>query len=164
MAVVSKMHIKCLLNRPQVKVLLGLGGWTDSTNGEKYSKLVLDKNLRKNFVDKTVKTLQVRGFDGLSLEWNFPVCWQSNCLAGRQEEKEGFVALVKVNILVNASFHSGKLLLLTQNVNYTSTLKNVMTFCIMTVTITKINNATFSIIIMSRMTQHYSKMMIKLSK
>ena len=80
----------------QVKVLLGLGGWTDSTNGEKYSKLVQDKTLRDNFVAKTVKMLQIRGFDGLSMEWNYPVCWQSNCLAGKAAEKDGFVSLVRV--------------------------------------------------------------------
>jgi hypothetical protein len=52
---------------------------------------------RKNFVSKTVKMLQLRGFDGLSFEWNFPVCWQSNCLLGSSDEKQGFVALVKAS-------------------------------------------------------------------
>ena len=89
---------------PQIKVLLGLGGWTDSTNGEKYSKLVTDKANRDNFVSKTAKMLEIRGFDGLSLEWHFPVCWQSNCLAGKQAEKEGFVALVKVKTLILICF------------------------------------------------------------
>jgi chitinase len=57
---------------------------------------VTDKKSRDNFVVKTVKMLETRGFDGLALEWNFPVCWQSNCLAGKRSEKEGFVALAKV--------------------------------------------------------------------
>ncbi len=55
-----------------------------------------DKANRDNFVSKTVKMLEIRGFDGLSLEWQFPVCWQSNCRAGKPAEKEGFAALVKV--------------------------------------------------------------------
>ena len=34
-------------------------------------------------------------FDGLSLEWQFPVCWQSDCKKGSSKDKEGFVSLVK---------------------------------------------------------------------
>jgi chitinase len=81
---------------PEVKVLLGLGGWTDSTNGQKYSKLVNDEPSRKNFVEKTVKMLEIRGFDGLSLEWHFPVCWQSDCKSGNPSDKSGFTSFVKV--------------------------------------------------------------------
>ena len=36
-----------------------------------------------------------RKFDGLSLEWQFPVCWQSDCKKGSSKDKEGFVSLVK---------------------------------------------------------------------
>ena len=44
---------------------------------------------------KLVKMLIRRKFDGLSLEWQFPVCWQSDCKKGSSKDKEGFVSLVK---------------------------------------------------------------------
>jgi len=94
----NRLQSTARTQNPQVKVLLGLGGWTDSTNGEKYSKLVTNKSARDNFVTKTVKMLETRGFDGLSLEWNFPVCWQSNCLLGKATEKAGYADLVRVTI------------------------------------------------------------------
>ena len=95
----NRLQSTARTQNPQVKVLLGLGGWTDSTNGEKYSKLVTSKTARDNFVTKTVKMLETRGFDGLSLEWHFPVCWQSNCLAGKAVEKAGFADLVQVKMI-----------------------------------------------------------------
>jgi len=89
---------------PKVKVLLGLGGWTDSTNGDKYSRLVNDEPSRKNFVEKTVKMLKIRGFDGLSVEWHFPVCWQSDCKSGNPSDKSGFTSLLKVKVLNSLIF------------------------------------------------------------
>ena len=73
---------------------MALGGWTDSS-GDKYSTLVRDKAKRSNFVTKVVKMLKTRQFDGLSLEWQYPVCWQSNCRAGNAGDKQGFSQLVK---------------------------------------------------------------------
>ena len=73
---------------------MALGGWTDSS-GDKYSKLVNNPSKRANFVSKTVETLKTRQFDGLSLEWQYPVCWQSDCNAGNVEDKQGFSQLVK---------------------------------------------------------------------
>ena len=71
-----------------------MGGWTDSS-GDKYSKLVNDPSKRENFVQKTVKMLKTRQFDGISLDWQYPVCWQSNCNAGNAEDKRGFAQLIK---------------------------------------------------------------------
>ena len=82
------------MQNPNVKILLALGGWTDSS-GDKYSKLVNNPSKRANFVSKTVKTLKTRQFDGLSLEWQYPVCWQSDCNAGNAKDKQGFSKLVK---------------------------------------------------------------------
>ena len=61
-----------------MKVILALGGWTDSGT-DKYSRLVGDAESRRRFVDKAVQLLTDYGFDGLSLDWHYPVCWQVNC-------------------------------------------------------------------------------------
>ena len=82
------------IQNPDVKILLALGGWTDSSS-DKYSKLVNDPSKRENFVQKTVKMLKTRQFDGISLDWQYPVCWQSNCKAGNAGDKRGLAQLIK---------------------------------------------------------------------
>ncbi len=38
--------------------------------------------------------MQTHGFDGLSFDWQYPVCWQSDCSKGNPAEKEGFATLI----------------------------------------------------------------------
>lgn len=78
---------------PQVKILLALGGWTDST-GDKYSRLVQDPKKRSNFVKSVTKMLVTRKFDGLSLEWQYPSCPNSDCSKGNPGDKQNFARLV----------------------------------------------------------------------
>lgn len=58
-----------------IKVLLGLGGWNDS-NDDKYSKLVSSPSARRKFVHRVAQFVEKHGFDGLDLDWEFPICWQ----------------------------------------------------------------------------------------
>ena len=78
-----------------IKVLLAVGGWTDSGT-DAYSRMVNDPEKRRNFVEKAIELLKVHKFDGLSLDWQYPVCWQSDCRRGPASDKEGFTALVQV--------------------------------------------------------------------
>lgn len=59
-----------------VKILLGLGGWNDSKEN-KYSRLA-DSSTIEQFAQYTAQFIQKHGFDGLHLNWQFPVCWQVN--------------------------------------------------------------------------------------
>ncbi|XP_042232701.1 chitotriosidase-1-like [Homarus americanus] len=68
---------------PQVKLLLGLGGWTDSRS-DKYSRLVSNSQRRAAFTAHVVRFLQDYGFDGLDLDWEYPA-YQSSAA-----DKEGF--------------------------------------------------------------------------
>ncbi|XP_068629927.1 probable chitinase 10 [Battus philenor] len=77
-----------------VTVLLGLGGWTDSA-GDKYSRLVSSSAARTKFVVKAVSFLKAHNFKGLHLDWNYPVCWQSNCKKGAKSDKQNFAKLVQ---------------------------------------------------------------------
>ena len=77
-----------------MKVLLALGGWNDS-EGDKYSKLVNDPDKRKKFVESAVAFLKENNFDGLDLDWEYPTCWQVDCTAGPNSDKEAFTAWVK---------------------------------------------------------------------
>ncbi|KAK9881823.1 hypothetical protein WA026_017335 [Henosepilachna vigintioctopunctata] len=74
--------------------LLSLGGWTDSVK-DKYSKLVSSASNRRKFVVSTVDFLKKYGFKGLHFDWNYPVCWQSNCNKGPASDKTNFVELIK---------------------------------------------------------------------
>lgn len=78
-----------------VKVLLGLGGWTDSA-GDKYSRLVSSSTARSKFIQKIIPFLRLHNFDGLHLDWNYPVCWQSNCKKGARSDKANYATFIQV--------------------------------------------------------------------
>lgn len=80
--------------RNGAKVTLALGGWNDSL-GDKYSKLVRDAAARARFVKHAVEFIEKYDFDGLDLDWEYPVCWQVDCQKGYPDEKEGFAKLVQ---------------------------------------------------------------------
>lgn len=76
------------------KVLIAIGGWNDSLGG-KYSRLVNSAAARKKFIDHVIKFIMKHNFDGLDLDWEYPVCWQVDCKKGPPSDKEGFSAWVK---------------------------------------------------------------------
>ena len=57
------------------KVILALGGWNDSA-GNKYSRLVNSSKNRKKFIENVIVFIEKHGFQGLDLDWEYPVCWQ----------------------------------------------------------------------------------------
>lgn len=90
-----------------IKVSLALGGWNDS-QGDKYSRLVRSPEARRRFVNQALEFVERFGFEGLDLDWEYPVCWQVECKKGFPDEKEGFAALVRE---LYAAFHPKGLLL-----------------------------------------------------
>jgi len=82
------------LRKHGIKVLIAIGGWNDSA-GDKYSKLVNDPTSRSRFVTHIVEFIKQHNFDGLDLDWEYPVCWQVDCDKGPASDKEGFSAWVK---------------------------------------------------------------------
>ncbi|XP_030556134.1 probable chitinase 10 [Drosophila novamexicana] len=77
-----------------IKVSLALGGWNDS-QGDKYSRLVRNAAARAKFIRHALDFIEKYGFEGLDLDWEYPVCWQTECNKGFADEKEGFTAWVK---------------------------------------------------------------------
>ncbi|XP_014602332.1 PREDICTED: probable chitinase 3 [Polistes canadensis] len=77
-----------------LKVLLALGGWNDSA-GDKYSRLVNNPAARQKFINHAIKFIEKYGFNGLDLDWEYPVCWQVDCKKGPDSDKESFAALIK---------------------------------------------------------------------
>jgi len=80
------------------KNLIAIGGWNDSDgkkfNG-KYARLVLSAANRRKFIEHIIPYLDKYEFDGLDLDWEYPVCWQVDCAQGDPKEKEGFAAFVR---------------------------------------------------------------------
>ena len=81
------------LKKKGKKVTVAIGGWNDSA-GDKYSRLVRSAQARKRFIDNVMQFIEKYGFDGLDLDWEYPVCWQVDCKKGYADEKEGFASLV----------------------------------------------------------------------
>lgn len=80
-----------------LKVLLAIGGWNDS-EGSKYSALVARRKRRAKFITNVVTFLKEHNFNGLDIDWEFPRCWQNNCI-GPAEDKTNFGKLVQVTRL-----------------------------------------------------------------
>lgn len=78
-------------------IMLAVGGWTDSI-GEKYSKMVSSGSSRRSFINSVVAFLRRYEFSGLSLEWNHPVCWQSDCSKGPSSDAQNYAKLAQVGI------------------------------------------------------------------
>lgn len=77
-----------------IKVTVAIGGWNDSA-GDKYARLVRSAAARVRFVRHVMEFIEKYGFDGLDLDWEYPVCWQVDCKKGTSDEKEGFSDLVR---------------------------------------------------------------------
>ena len=75
---------------PGVKFMVALGGWTDSRIPGLYSTLLASPSKRAAFVTHAVSFLQQWGFDGLDLDYEYPVD-----VGGVQSDKPGFTALVR---------------------------------------------------------------------
>lgn len=77
-----------------MKVSIALGGWNDSL-GNKYSKLVNNPAARAKFIQHVMEFIEKYNFDGLDLDWEYPKCWQVDCSAGPESDKEAFALWVK---------------------------------------------------------------------
>uniref|UniRef100_T1JB05 chitinase n=1 Tax=Strigamia maritima TaxID=126957 RepID=T1JB05_STRMM len=80
--------------KPNLKVLVGLGGWNDS-QGDKYSRLVNNPNARRRFIAHALAFIKEYKFDGIDLDWEYPKCWQVDCKKGPESDKQSFTAWVR---------------------------------------------------------------------
>lgn len=75
------------------KVLLALGGWNDSL-GDHYHRLVKSAANRRKFIEHALQFVQKYDYDGLDLDWEYPVCWQTKCRDDAKTDKQDFLSLV----------------------------------------------------------------------
>ena len=63
------------MKKKGIKTLIAIGGWNDS-EGNKYSRMVETPASRRKFIDSVLKFIRKYEFEGLDLDWEYPVCWQ----------------------------------------------------------------------------------------
>ena len=88
------------MKKKGIKTLVALGGWNDS-KGNKYSKMVSTKESRRKFILSALVFIEKYGFQGLDLDWEYPVCWQVLFL---------FFALCCTYIYLKNDFSTSKIL------------------------------------------------------
>lgn len=77
---------------PDLKILLSVGGWNWSG---RFSDAALTEENRRAFADSCVDFILQYGFDGVDLDWEYPVGGGLATNGKRQEDKENFTLLLK---------------------------------------------------------------------
>jgi len=77
---------------PNLKTLISVGGWTWSGL---FSDVALTDASRKNFADSAVTFIKQYGFDGVDIDWEFPVSGGLPTNIRRPEDKHNFTLLLQ---------------------------------------------------------------------
>ena len=56
---------------PNLKTIISVGGWTDS---DRFSDVAVSNDNRVKFAASVVKFIKQYGFDGVDIDWEYPVC------------------------------------------------------------------------------------------
>ena len=94
----------------RLSVLLSVGGWSGSTY---FSDVAATPSARKQFSASCLEIVQKYGFDGLDIDWEYPVTGGKPTDHKRKSDKESFVLLLKQLRSDLDAFDTGRHLLLT---------------------------------------------------
>jgi chitinase len=75
-----------------LKLLIAVGGWAGSTH---FSDAAATRQSRRRFADSAVAFLRNHGFDGIDLDWEFPVSGGKEGNIRRPEDREDFTRLLQ---------------------------------------------------------------------
>lgn len=111
-------------SNPNLKTLLSVGGWTWSNH---FSDVAADPAARSNFANSAVQVIRAYGFDGIDIDWEYPVEGGLPDNSTRPEDKHNFTLLLQETRekLTAAGAQDGRSYLLTiaghANPSYAST-------------------------------------------
>lgn len=77
---------------PNLKVVISVGGWTLSSP---FSDAALTDASRKKFTDSAVRFVKQYGFDGIDLDWEYPVSGGLDTNVTRPADKHNYTLLVQ---------------------------------------------------------------------
>ncbi|TPE70364.1 chitinase [Halalkalibacterium halodurans] len=77
---------------PHLKTLISVGGWTWSN---RFSDMAATKETRENFANSAVEFIRKYGFDGVDVDWEYPVSGGLPGNSRRPEDKENHVLLLQ---------------------------------------------------------------------
>ncbi|MDZ5471698.1 glycosyl hydrolase family 18 protein [Bacillus sp. 31A1R] len=77
---------------PHLKTLISVGGWTWS---EKFSDVALTEQSRTVFAESCLQFILKYGFDGVDIDWEYPVAGGEADNVNRPEDKQNFTLLLK---------------------------------------------------------------------
>ncbi|HHV30008.1 glycosyl hydrolase family 18 protein [Acetivibrio mesophilus] len=77
---------------PNVKTLISVGGWTES---KYFSDVALTEESRTIFADSCVEFIRTYQFDGVDIDWEYPVSGGVATNIRRPEDKQNFTLLLK---------------------------------------------------------------------
>lgn len=110
---------------PDLKITVALGGW----GADGFSDAVLTEDSRDKFAESIVKYLIKYDFDGIDLDWEFPVNGGWGSIKARPEDRENFSAFLIVlrDKLNKASNKKGEYLTMSVAANVGSDFYNSWT-------------------------------------
>lgn len=79
-------------SKKELRSLISIGGWTLS---QQFSPMAMDKTKRKLFVDSAVQFMTKYGFDGIDIDWEYPVSGNSEFPSGDPSDKKNYTLLLQ---------------------------------------------------------------------
>ncbi|WP_391570965.1 glycosyl hydrolase family 18 protein [Cohnella sp.] len=79
-------------DNPKLKTLISVGGWNWSGS---FSDVALTAAARTKFAESAVRFIRDNGFDGVDLDWEYPVAGGLSSNRTRPEDKRNFTLLLK---------------------------------------------------------------------
>ena len=80
--------VRLKAEHPELVILMSVGGWSGSAA---FSDIALTQERRERFASACVAFMQEHGFDGIDIDWEYPVEGGEN---GRPQDRENFTLLM----------------------------------------------------------------------